>query len=408
MDNLILYHDLMTDPLIMGLSGLIDTEEEKAIGDQLFKVIRILVTRSETFEHYFFTKMIATRNPILDALACGNRNSESLHFLTLQIDLEVIGSFLSRVYSIIAAYDGKGKEILKRLFNVNDHFEMINAYSEYFRKLEKCEGIDEAVIHDFAGLLEKYGNGIYASHEAFYLDDENQLVPIEKYCSLPWDRIYHYDRQKKALKKNVMDFIEGRPFNHGLLVGASGTGKSSSVKGVVELLAHKKLRLIQLYKGQLKNLPKLLDELSQVNFKFVLFLDDLSFEVNEDEYKLLKTYIEGGVVDVAGNIMFCVTTNRRHLIKEVRSEREGDIHLQDFIQEMTSLSKRFGLTLTFEPLVQDEYFDMIRSMMGKEGLVYDPETIEVEARRFSLRKAGMSGRVANQFVKMKLTEKAWS
>lgn len=148
-------------------------------------------------------------------------------------------------------------------------------------------------------------------------------------------------------------------------------------------------------------MPKLLESLSDSVFKFVLYIDDLSFEVNEDEYKFLKSFIEGGIANDASNVAFYVTSNRRHLIKEVRSEREGDIHLQDFIQEMTSLSGRFGLNLTFESLTQKAYYQMVRQMVEDEGLKVDLETLDIEAKkRWSLRHGGgMSGRIANQFVK---------
>ena len=233
---------------------------------------------------------------------------------------------------------------------------------------------------------------------AFYLNKSGGLTPIEHYEPMAWDHIYDYEHQKHQLYANTKALVEGRTFQHALLVGASGTGKSSSVKGVVQAFGHQKLRLIQLHKGQMERLPKLLNTLAKSAFKFILFFDDLSFEVNEDSCKLLKTYMEGGVTDVAGNIAFYVTTNRRHLIKEVRSEREGDIHLADFIQEMTSLSKRFGLTLTYEGLTQKAFFTMVQQMLEENQMFMEREEMEVKARQWSLRNGGMSGRVARQFV----------
>ncbi len=403
MENLLIYTGILENSCLKHFRECLEAEDHHIKKKKLFDGIRVLVEEKKSFEDLFFQTMMEEKSSLLQSLSFDSADSIGVNCLLF--DLKILKKFLDDIYNLMDTYNEDGKEIIRELFRKVPGHEGLKAYQEFFVHMYP-DDLDTGDALNFISLLKAYGTGIYALHEAFYLNDDQNLMPIANYCPLEWDYIYEYESQKAALLENTWDFIEGKPFNHGLLVGASGTGKSSSVKAVVQLLAQKKLRLIQLYKGQLKHLPELLDKLSRANFKFILFLDDLSFEANEDEYKLLKTYIEGGVVDVAGNIVFYVTTNRRHLIKEVRTERESDIHLQDFIQEMTSLSKRFGLTLTFEPLVQDEYFSMIRKMMDRLGLDYDEEELEIEARRFSLRKAGMSGRVANQFVKSKM--KAWS
>ena len=273
---------------------------------------------------------------------------------------------------------------------------VMSAYKDFFHS---DEGPAVARADAFIGLLKKYGTGEFAVNDAYYINQNNALVPVEHFEPLAWENIYDYQVQKEKLIQNTKALVEGRPFHHALLVGASGTGKSSSVKGVVNLFCDRKLRLIQLYKGQLTNLPWLMKKLSSSTFTFVIFIDDLSFEVNEDDYKLLKSYIEGGVVNEAQNIAFYVTSNRQHLIKEDRSDREGDIHIQDFIQEMTSLSRRFGLRLTYDKLTQKSYFNMVAKMLEDEGVVIDREEMEAEARKWSMRHSGMSGRIAAQFVR---------
>ncbi len=399
MENLLIYTGILEEPGLKHLQECLNTENQSIRKRKMFDGIRVLIEEKKTFEDLFFQTMIKEKSSILQSLIM--ENYDRVGISCLLFDLKILKRFLNDIYELMDGYNEDGKEIIKELFKQNPKTKSLKAYKDFFDHI-RFNKIEIKDAQGFIELLKAYGSGIYAIHEAFYLDDDLNLVPITNYCPLEWEFIYEYQNQKKALLENTSNFVDGKSFNHGLLVGASGTGKSSSVKAVVQKLAHKKLRLIQLYKGQLKHLPKLLDSLSGVNFKFVLFLDDLTFEANDEEYKLLKTYIEGGVVDVSGNIVFYVTTNRRHLIKEVRTERESDIHLEDFIQEMTSLSRRFGLTLTFEPLVQHEYFGMIMKMMDRKGIKYKQEELEIEARRFSLRKAGMSGRVANQFVKSKI------
>ena len=163
------------------------------------------------------------------------------------------------------------------------------------------------------------------------ITQQEQLTPVRDFSPLPWEQIYDYPVQKQELLNNTKALTEGRPYHHVLLEGASGTGKSSCVKAVANIFKDQKLRLIQLYKNQLCGLPNLLKSLNGSIFKFIIFLDDLSFESNDEDYKLLKSYIEGGIINEADNIAFYVTSNRQHLIKEVRTEREGDIHLQDYI-----------------------------------------------------------------------------
>lgn len=406
--ELVVYSDLIDDPVLIGFESLIGKTEEtdETIG---YELVRLLLGANMTFEEYLYTKMLTASNLIIEQVGKTSIELSKLHYNCLIHDISIIGEFVNEVYQINKTTMSKSLLLLENMLHSDLEKDAIKAYNNYFGKVieglssnSKNYRISVNQCDEFVKLLRKYGTGPFANHPAFYFNENIELIPIENYCSLEWDDIYEYEIQKEELYENTRAFVSGRPFHHTLLVGVSGTGKSSSVKAVVKRLEGEKLRLIQLYKGQLKFLPKLLDRISKSSFKFILFLDDLSFEVNEDEYKLLKTFMEGGIADASGNIAFYVTTNRRHLIKEVREEREGDIHLQDFIQEMTSLSKRFGLTLTYESLNQDDYFHMIKKMMEDNNLPFDEEELILEARRWSLRKAGMSGRVASQFIKQKM------
>jgi predicted AAA+ superfamily ATPase len=397
LEELIIYTPLSNDPIINKYIAFIEGTHTAQIRKAYFDLVKDLIGEEMSFETYLYTKMLEVDNKVLERLSQESYDINVLDKACLKNDLEIIHRIVkSDINGKIGAVEDS-QNILGQLITKESASTMINAYKNYFHAkldLEKDEAINQ-----FIQLIRTYGTGLFAKNHVFYINQQDQLIPVRGFSPLPWDEIYDYKFQKEALKNNTKALAEGRPYHHVLLEGASGTGKSSSVKAVAELYKNQKLRLIQLYKSQLRALPNLLELLNGSIFKFIIFIDDLSFEANDDDYKLLKSYIEGGIINEATNIAFYVTSNRQHLIKEVRSDREGDIHLEDSIQETTSLSARFGLHLTYMKMNQKEYLAMIAKMLEKENMLYDPEKMELEAKRWSLLHRGMSGRIAMQFVK---------
>lgn len=396
--ELVIYDTLADDPIINAYTDFLHASYSGELRKAYFSLVKQLLTVELTFETYLFTKMIETSSPILERLSHESYQASPLDLACLTNDLIILNQLIQSETSSKIKEVGDGHHILASLISGDMATVQLQAYKDYFSPNVDplSEALDPLV---YMTLLQTYGTGEFAVNNVYYLNQDDVLVAVEDFKPLDWDHIYDYEHQKEALRRNTKALVKGRPYHHALLVGASGTGKSSSVKAVVDLYSNEKLRLVQLYKSQLRSLPKILKKLSKSAFKFVLFIDDLSFEVNEDDYKLLKSYIEGGIVNEASNIAFYVTSNRQHLIKEVRSDREGDIHLQDFIQEMTSLSRRFGLHLTYEKLQQKEYFDMVATMLRDHDMTYEDQAMEIDARRWALRHGGMSGRIAMQYVK---------
>lgn len=401
LEQLVIYSDLAADPILLDYQSLLLTTKDKKRKKIYFELVRKLLNQGKSLRGHLYEMMLASGGKQLERLSHESSEATELDYACLKNDLTIINHMihfdaLEKIESVEDPHN-----LMNHLIAEDGGSEIISAYDGFFESIN-----DKPIFHEqcdvYIQLLRQFGTGRYAGHFAFFLNHDEVLVPIERYEPLDWAHIYDYRVQKNSLLENTRALAFGKPFHHALLVGASGTGKSSSVKAVTQLFKEDKLRLIQLYKGQLRHLPKLLESLSRSIFKFVIFIDDLSFEVNEDEYKFLKSFIEGGIANEASNVAFYVTSNRRHLIKEMRSERESDIHMQDFIQEMTSLSGRFGLNLTFAGLEQPAYYEMVGQMLTDEGIVMDEETMQVEARRWSIRHGGMSGRVANQFVRHKL------
>ena len=198
---------------------------------------------------------------------------------------------------------------------------------------------------------------------------------------------------------NTKALLSGKPAANILLTGDAGTGKSSTVKAVVNELSESGLRIIEVRKEQLHKIPKILDELGSNPLKFILFIDDLSFTKDDDNFSALKAILEGSVSAKSNNVAIYATSNRRHLVKENFSDREGDdVHFNDTMQELLSLSERFGIQLTFSRPDKSTYLDIVHSLADKCGIEYDPEILDAEAEKFALKRGTRSARAAKQFV----------
>jgi len=247
----------------------------------------------------------------------------------------------------------------------------------------------------------RYGCGKTAGYAAFRWDEETGLEGISHLDEIKLENIVGYEYQKEVLTKNTEAFLSNKPANNVLLVGARGTGKSSSVKGLVNLYFTNGLRLVEVHKHQLRHLNKIIEALRGRSQKFIVFLDDLSFEETETEYKHLKSVIEGGVEAKPDNVLIYATSNRRHLVKENWSDRVGtqDIHSADSVHEKISLSDRFGITLTYPAPDQTEYLRIVEALAKQHSIVLPAEELHKRALRWELSHSGRSGRVAQQFVK---------
>ena len=212
-----------------------------------------------------------------------------------------------------------------------------------------------------------------------------------------------YEIQKKKLVDNTKAFVEGKKANNVLLFGDSGTGKSTSIKAIVNEFYDYGLRMIEIYKHQFKDLSNVIAAVKNRNYKFIIYMDDLSFEEFEIEYKFLKAVIEGGVETKPDNILIYATSNRRHLIKETWSDRndveqDNGMHRSDTMQEKLSLVNRFGVTINYSKPSQKEYFDIVINLARKAGIQMSDEELKAEANKWELSHGGISGRTAQQFV----------
>lgn len=245
----------------------------------------------------------------------------------------------------------------------------------------------------------KYGYGVYAKYHMFYVNQDNKIVPVRNPDRTRLSSLVDYENEKKTIVDNTVALLEGRPAANILITGDAGTGKSSTVKAVGNELRDRGLRILEVRKDQLRELPWVLDELSSNPLKFILFIDDLSFQKDDDDFSALKAILEGSVSARSRNVVIYATSNRRHLVKETFSGREGDdIHRNDTMQEIISLSERFGIQITFQKPNRQTYLDIVHHLAKEHGLVYDPIRLELEAEQFVMHRGSRSARAAAQFI----------
>ena len=244
----------------------------------------------------------------------------------------------------------------------------------------------------------KKGYGMFAKHHVFTVEN-GQLVPVKYPDPQRLSELPGYEKEREKVIANTKALLAGMPANNVLLYGDAGTGKSSAVKAIANEFAPEGLRLVEVKKNQLYQIPDLMDKLAANPLKFILFIDDLSFTANDDNFAALKAILEGSVGGRAKNIAVYATSNRRHLIKETLTDRTGDdIHEADTRQELMSLSARFGLTITFQRPEKARFENILAELAKQHGIDMPMDQLLVKAEAFAIRAGGRSPRVAKQFI----------
>lgn len=304
-------------------------------------------------------------------------------------------------FARLSDYQAIGKPELMYNKNVS---EKVRQLSE---KLKTAQ--DEEQFFTFVtDFYQCYGVGMFGLNKAFRISSQDhgqEIVfhPINNMDKVMLDDLIGYEIQKKKLVENTRAFVQGRKANNVLLFGDSGTGKSTSIKAIVNEFYHQGLRMIEIYKHQFQDLSNVIAQIKNRNYRFIIYMDDLSFEEFEIEYKFLKAVIEGGVETKPENVLIYATSNRRHIIKETWSDRDdvkiqNGMHQSDTMEEKLSLVNRFGVTISYSKPGQKEYFKIVTALARRAGITMDEEELCREANRWELSHGGISGRTAQQFV----------
>ena len=301
--------------------------------------------------------------------------------------------------SVISSYENTDSP--NKLFNK----EVRDRICELAIRLAKAASADEFMA-DMVQFYKDFGVGKLGLHKAFrieHTEEGAQIVPITKIAHVHLDDLVGYELAKKKLIENTEAFVQGRKANNCLLFGDAGTGKSSSIKGILNRYYDEGLRIIEVYKHQFQDLNDVIAQIKNRNYKFIIYMDDLSFEEFEIEYKFLKAVIEGGVETKPDNILIYATSNRRHLIKETWNDRNdmessNGLHRSDTIEEKMSLVNRFGCQISYSKPSNKEYYNIVIGLAKKNELDMSEEELMAEANKWELSHGGISGRTAQQFI----------
>ena len=380
--DLLIFYNILSDP---GISAIAEDDKITA----LKYIIQYGETEAVTQDavHEYIAKTLADDDNILASLLrSGKAIGEDLKKAALS-DLEMI---YNKLYCTTLKYTPSGNSPA--------------FFKGYKESLLKITGADSAKAL-FEALCSHYktlGSGILSKYSAFKYDDELTGVIADK--NVTFDSLIGLDYQKKILIDNSKAFVEGKTANNVLLFGDRGTGKSSCVKAILNILADEGLRMIEIPKRMITKIPALTDYLSKSPHKYILFLDDLSFESHDSDYRALKIAMDGQLQEHPDNVLIYATSNRRHLIKESWADREGgDVHRNDNMQEALSLSERFGISLVFSAPNQSEYLSIVRGILERNGVECTPE-LEKRAIVWQMNYGGRNPRLAKQFAASVLAE----
>ncbi len=248
--------------------------------------------------------------------------------------------------------------------------------------------------------IDSLGYGIFASHGMFRIEN-NAIIPVEVADGISVDSFVGYENERRAVLENTKALTEGRPAQNVLLCGDAGTGKSSTVKACANYYFDKGVRLIELRKDQLFALSYVMGAIAENPLKFIIFIDDLSFNKNDDCFSMLKAVLEGSAVSKSSNAVIYATSNRRHIVKESFADRTGtdDVHRNDTMQELLSLSDRFGLTVYFQKPNKGLYLDIVHELALRNGIETELSQLDIKAEAFALSRGSRSPRAAEQFIK---------
>ena len=420
--KLLIYGDMPKDSILMELSSIIrefkgeNYKKDEIITRIYHQVKRILEVSTDygfdrnLWHNYLTYLLITNENPF--SLTCEKvgANDGSVNYFAkndfkqfmklFDYDFKPMEEELGiDCFERLQNYKAIGKTELMYNKNVSEKVQSLSL------KLENAK--DENEFFDYVTeFYKQYGVGMFGLNKAFRIKDGDgplEFHAINNMDKVVLDDIVGYEIQKKKLVDNTEAFVQGRKANNCLLFGDSGTGKSTSIKAIVNEYYEQGLRMIEIYKHQFKDLSNVIAAIKNRNYKFIIYMDDLSFEEFEIEYKFLKAVIEGGVETKPENILIYATSNRRHLIKETWNDRsdvqvENGMHKSDTMEEKLSLVHRFGVTINYSKPTQKEYFEIAVELCRRLGVKLSDDEIKAEANKWELSHGGISGRTAQQFA----------
>lgn len=418
--ELLLYRDFEEGQLLYDMAWLMDNYDDEYYNTEdcrglLFQCMHELLELSGNFGFHGNLWHCYLANLLV--------NSENSYSRSCEIRGGVEGSIndaaLHDIVIFKEFYDYDFQSMMKKLncpeFALIEHYEAGSQESKVYNR-RICARICELAEHfcqdrtaeemkdTLTQFYGEYGVGKFGLHKSFRISHDEEGVhvdPILNIAHVQLDDLVGYEIPKQKLIANTEAFVNGKKANNCLLFGDAGTGKSSSIKAIANAYYEKGLRIIEVYKHQFQDLNSVIAQIKNRNYKFIIYMDDLSFEEFEIEYKYLKAVIEGGLEKKPDNVLIYATSNRRHLIRENYSDREEireDMHTGDTIQEKLSLVNRFGVTIYFGAPGKKEFQQIVKALAQRAGISMPEEELLLEANKWELSHGGLSGRTAQQFI----------
>lgn len=420
--KLVIYRNIEKDSILFELADILEqwqkqkAEKEETVSRVYHQVNRLLEVATKfgfdgnLWQNYLAYLIAMTETPF--GLVCEKRGAAEGSVNTFaKADFEIFRQLFHYDFSSVE------KELDIDCFSVITGYQSVTKEEKYYNKSvsdkvrELSKNIAAAVNKEevFTVVTEfykNYGVGLFGLNKAFRLQEvngEHILVPITNTEEVHLDDLIGYESQKAKLTENTKAFVEGRKANNVLLYGDAGTGKSTSVKAILNEYYNDGLRMIEIYKHQFSELAGLISRIKNRNYKFIIYMDDLSFEEFEIEYKYLKAVIEGGLEIKPDNVLIYATSNRRHLIRETWSDRsdmsKDELHRSDTMQEKLSLVARFGISIYFMSPSQKEFFGIVKGLAEKyPEITLTEEELLLKANAWEISHGGKSGRTAQQFI----------
>ena len=421
--RLLIYGDMAKNSILMELADIVrkmddGSQTREELVTRVFTQMKHLLQVATDYgfdknlwHNYLTFLLITSENPFSITCEKVGANEGSVNYFTkgdfkafkalFDYDFGPLEEYLGvDCFSRISDYRAIGKKELMYNKNVSEKVQALSA------KLEQTA--DENEFFDcVTGFYKDFGVGMFGLNKAFRITPAEQgrvnFIAINNMDTVMLDDLIGYEIQKKKLVDNTLAFVQGKKANNVLLFGDSGTGKSTSIKAIVNEFYPQGLRMIEIYKHQFQDLSAVIAQIKNRNYKFIIYMDDLSFEEFEIEYKFLKAVIEGGVETRPDNILIYATSNRRHLIKENWSDRDdvvnqNGMHRSDTMEEKLSLVNRFGVTINYSKPSQKEYFHIVTELAKKAGITMTEKELCAEANKWELSHGGISGRTAQQFI----------
>lgn len=413
LDNLIIYRNLNKDKIIFDLKNIILNKNnldksnlKKKFTEITARLIEFTEKRGlndDIWHNYIKGIIINDLNSFSKQAEKGEINSNSsLYNITLK-DIELLtGLFNISFLNLLDFFNMNHYAFLFPYQPNKESQSNLKIYKNLFSSIKNIKAKDftadpHKIISSLSKFYKQNGAALLNKSSAFYWNNSSLKI-VKNPDKITFKEIIAYQKQKEKLIANTESFLNGKKAHNVLLYGDSGTGKSSSVKALLNKYQKQGLRLIEINSDQIKELPQILEYLSQRGLYFIIFMDDLSFEEFETEYKYLKAVMEGGIEVKPDNVLFYATSNRRHLVREKWQDRESEVHKEDILNEKLSLAERFGLTLMYNTPAQEEYLKIVREIAAQENIKMDKNKLEEKALKWSKWNNGRSGRSARQFI----------